>query len=106
MSWLYLTAAIMLEVAGTAALRTAVAGDRRWYVAVAIGYVFAFVFLQLALSAGLALGVAYGTWAAAGVVLTAIVSRALFKEPLTRVMGGGMALIVVGVLIIELGSAH
>jgi small multidrug resistance pump len=105
-SWIYLVGAILLEVAGTAALRVAVGGSRRWYVAVGVAYVAAFGFLQLALSNGLALGVAYGTWAAAGVVLTAIVSKVLFKEPLTWVMGGGMALIVGGVLIIELGAAH
>ncbi len=106
MSWVYLAGAILFEVTATAALRMAVAGGRRWYILVAIGYVLAFCFLQLSLSAGLALGVAYGTWAAVGVVLTALVSKKFFKEPLSPVMSGGMALIVAGVLLIELGSAH
>ena len=106
MSWAYLIGAILTEVAAAASLRMAVAGDRRWYVAVAVGYLLAFGFLQLALSEGLALGVAYGTWAAAGVVLTALVARKHFHEPLTRVMGAGMGLIVAGVLLIELGSSH
>ena len=51
------------------------------------------------------IGVAYGIWAAAGVALTALVSRFVFKEPITRVMWCGMALIAVGVVLIE-GGAH
>ena len=54
---------------------------------------------------GLALGVAYGIWAAAGVALTAVASRFLFAEPLTRRMLAGIGLIVVGVLLVELGAA-
>ena len=42
----------------------------------------------------------------AGVALTAILSRVLFQEPLTRVMSLGIALILGGVLLIELGAAH
>ena len=52
------------------------------------------------------LGVAYGIWAAAGVALTAIGSRVFFKEPLTRVMVLGIALIMAGVLLVELGTSH
>ncbi|MFI6700214.1 hypothetical protein ACIBJC_14765 [Streptomyces sp. NPDC050509] len=52
------------------------------------------------------LGVAYGIGAASGVALTAMASRVLFDEPLTKVMGGGIGLIIVGVLKIELGAAH
>jgi len=39
-------------------------------------------------------------------VLTALISRALFQEALTPVMLGGMGLIALGVLLIELGGAH
>ena len=38
-------------------------------VSVAIGYLAAFAFLSLTLSAGMGLGVAYGIWAASGVAL-------------------------------------
>ncbi|MFE0349877.1 DMT family transporter [Streptomyces griseoluteus] len=51
-------------------------------------------------------GVAYGIRGAAGVALTAVASRALFGEPLTRVTGAGICLIAVGVLCIELGAGH
>ena len=55
---------------------------------------------------GIPLGVAYGTWAAAGVALTAIGSRVLFGEVLIRRMVAGIGLIMVGVLLLELGGGH
>ena len=104
--WLLVVGATLAEVLGTLALRMAATGQRRWYAAVAVGYVVAFVLLTLALEAGLPLGVVYGVWAASGVALTAVASRLLFDEPLTRVMVGGIALIAAGVLLVELGAAH
>ncbi len=104
MEWIHLTAAILCEVAATLALRVASGGRPRWYAAVVGGYVTAFVFLALALDEGLGLGVAYGIWAAAGVALTAVASKYLFREPLTVLMSGGIALIIGGVLLIELAA--
>ena len=106
MEWLYLTGAIVCEVGATLSLRAATTGSRRWYVPVVAGYVAAFVFLTLTLEEGLGLGVAYGIWAAVGVALTAIASSLLFREPLTLLMAGGIALIAGGVLLIELGGPH
>jgi small multidrug resistance pump len=103
--WVFLAAAILFEVAGTLSLRVAIE-NKRWYAAVAVGYVVAFSSLALALDAGLALGVAYGIWAASGVAITAVVSKFLFNEPLTWLMGLGIVFIVGGVLLIELGASH
>lgn len=106
MSWLLLCAAVISEVSATLSLRIAAGGRRAWYAGVALGYVVAFSFLSGALAAGMPLGVAYGVWAAAGIVLTALLSRMIFREALTPVMLAGMGLIVVGVLLVELGGAH
>lgn len=110
MAYLYLIIAIIFEVAGTLSLRMATSApkkkDRLWLLAVAGGYGIAFFALSMTLVEGLALGVAYGIWAATGVALTAILSRILFKEPLTKVMAAGIGLIIIGVLMIELGAAH
>ena len=104
MAWVFLAGAIACEVGATLALRVAAVGSkRRWYAAVAAGYVVAFVLLSLSLHEGLGLGVAYGVWAAVGVALTALASRWLFEEPLTWLMGGGIALIIGGVVLIEVG---
>ena len=104
MAWLFLIGAILFEVAGTLALRMATHGKKIWIAGVAIGYLAAFAFLSLTLSAGMGLGVAYGIWAASGVALTAILARVIFHEPLTRTMALGILLIAVGVLTVELGA--
>ena len=79
-------------------------GRRRWYAAVAVGYLVAFTCLSLVLAEGMALGVAYGIWSASGVALTALAGRVLFREPFTWVTAAGVALIAGGVLLIELGA--
>ena len=106
MMWLLLAGAILTEVTATLFLRVSSGGMRRWYVPVAVGYVVAFTLLTLTLNQGMALGVAYGIWAAAGVALTAVASRIFFKETITAVMILGLGLIIGGVLLIELGSTH
>ena len=100
MSGLYLVAAIATETTGTLSLKLASDGrGLRWYGLVMAGYLGAFALLTLALKEGLALGVAYGIWSAGGVAVTAIASRFLFGEPLTRTMVAGIALIMAGVLL-------
>lgn len=106
MEWIYLTGAIVTEVAAAVSMRVAATGRSSWYAPVLAAYVVAFVLLSLALNEGLGLGVAYGIWAAAGVALTAVASKLLFQEPLTLLMSSGIALIMSGVLLIELGGAH
>jgi small multidrug resistance pump len=68
--------------------------------------VLAFTLLLGSLRHSMPLGIAYGIWAATGVALTAVASRILFHEPLTRRMLGGIGCIVIGVLLIEIGAAH
>jgi len=101
MGWVLL--AIVTEVGATISLKLATDGKRVWYVAVVAGYLTAFSLLAVALTLGLPIGVAYGIWAATGVALTAVLGRVLFREPLTALMLGGIALIIVGVLLVELG---
>ncbi len=106
MAWIYLVLAITAEVTATMSLKVVAEGRRSWITGVVLGYVTAFAMLSLGLREGLALGVAYGIWAAAGVAATAVLSRLIFREPLTRLMGAGIALIIGGVLLIELGASH
>ena len=101
MVWLFLILAIVLEVGAALSLRLATGGRKLFYIAVG-----AFFFLTQVLALGLGIGVAYGIWAASGVALTAVASKFLFKEPFTWVMALGIALIIGGVLLVELGAAH
>lgn len=102
-TWLLLAAAIVSEVAATLSLRAAL-DHAAWFAAVVAGYLGAFALLGTVLSRGMPVGVAYGIWAAAGVVLTAVVAAVVFGDPFTALMAAGVALVVVGVLLVETGS--
>jgi small multidrug resistance pump len=107
MAWLFLVGAIASEVAATLALKLSNGFSRLVpSIVVVIGYVIAFGMLSQALTRGMAVGVAYGVWAAAGVALVAIAGAVFFGEGLTVTQMGGIALIIVGVLALELGAAH
>src|ERR1700730_9658009 len=85
------------------------AGFRKkgWIALVTLGYLASFYLLWLSLSQGMPVGIAYGIWTACGVALVAVIARFLFAEPLTWVMACGIALIVAGVLTIEMaGVVH
>jgi small multidrug resistance pump len=106
--WLALTGAILIEVVATLSLRASDGFRKKgWILPVVVGYLLSFYLLWLALSLGLPVGIAYGIWTACGVALVAVLARFLFAEPLTWVMGLGIALIVAGVLTIEMvGVTH
>lgn len=101
--WTWLGLAIVSEVTGSLSLKGAL-DQPLWYILVVAGYAGAFVFITLALREGMGLGVAYGVWGALGVALTAVFAMLIFGEALTPVMGVGIALIMAGVLVVELGS--
>jgi small multidrug resistance pump len=104
--WLALAGAILVEVVATLSLRASDGFRKKaWIAPVALGYVASFYLLWLSLSLGMPVGVAYGVWTACGVALVAIIARFVFSEPLTWLMGAGIALIVAGVLTIEMSGA-
>lgn len=101
--WLLLMIAIISEVTGTLSLRAAL-DQPVWFVLVAIGYVVAFWLLGAVLDAGIPVGVAYGIWAASGVALTAVLATLLFSDPFTIQIGLGIALVMLGVVLVETGA--
>jgi small multidrug resistance pump len=101
--WLLLGGAIVSEVTATLSLKGAL-HQPVLYVVVAVGYPASFWFLTAVLRLGVSLGVAYGIWSAIGVAATAVLSALIFGEPLTPLMGVGLGLVMVGVLVVELGS--
>jgi small multidrug resistance pump len=104
--WLALAGAILVEVVATLSLRASDGFRKKaWIVPVILGYLASFYLLWVSLSLGMPVGIAYGVWTACGVALVAVIARVLFKEPLTWVMMLGIALIVTGVLTIELAGA-
>ena len=106
--WGALAGAILLEVAATLGLRASDGFRKKaWLAPVILGYIASFSMLSWSLSLGMPVGIAYGVWSACGVALVAIIARYLFAEPLTWLMGLGIAFIIAGVLTIEvIGSTH
>lgn len=102
-AWLALTLAIGLEVSASLSLSAAQTAPA-FLVIVVIGYVGSLSLLGVVLRAGMPVGVAYGVWGASGVMLTAVLAAVLFGDPLTPLMLGGIVLVIIGVLTVELGS--
>jgi small multidrug resistance pump len=107
MMWLTLAGGIVLEVIATMSLRASDGfRNRKWLAPVILGYIGSFWLVYETLAMGMPVGVAYGVWSACGVALVALLAKFLFGEPLTPTMIVGMALIIAGVLTIDLtGSA-
>jgi small multidrug resistance pump len=102
-TWVLLSAAIVTEVTATLSLRAA-QDQAAWLIVVAAGYAAAFVLLALVLRTGVAVGVAYGIWGACGTALTTLSAAVIFRDALTWPIAGGIALIIAGVLFVELGA--
>ena len=107
MPWLFLAGAILSEVVATTFLKLSEGFTKLVpSIVVVVGYVVAFGMLSQALTRGMTVGVAYGVWAAVGIALVAIAGAAFLGESLTWVQVGGIAMVIAGVLALELGAAH
>ncbi len=107
MAWLFLAGAIVLEVAETTSLKLSEGFTRLVpSIVVVVGYLGAFYLVTQALVRGMSLGVAYGVWAAIGVALVAVISAVFLGEGMTWIQVGGIALVIAGVLALELGAQH
>jgi small multidrug resistance pump len=101
-SLLLLLLAILSEVVGTVALKASEGFDRLGPTAlVVIGYGLTFFFLGLALKQ-IPLGVAYAIWSGLGTAGAVLAGMVLWRESLNPAGMLGIALIVVGVLILNL----
>jgi small multidrug resistance pump len=106
-TWLLLALAIASEVTATLSLRASEGlRRRRWIPVIVVGYLAAFTLLGTILAMGMPVGVAYGVWAAAGVAITAVLGRVIFKDHFSVLMAIGVVLIGAGVAMIELGGTH
>ncbi|MGN2640136.1 DMT family transporter [Nocardia takedensis] len=107
MTLLFLALAIVSEISATVSLKLSEGFSKLVpSIVVVIGYVSAFFFLSKALQRGMAIGVAYGIWSAVGVAAVATIGALFLGEHLTLVQVGGIGLVILGVLALELGGAH
>lgn len=102
--WIYLSVAIVSEVIATSALKAAEGFTRLVpSLVVVTGYALAFYFLSLTLKT-VPLGVAYAIWSGAGVALIALIGWAWYGQALDAIALVGIALIVAGVVVLNLFS--
>jgi small multidrug resistance pump len=107
MTLLLLALAIASEITATVSLKLSDGFSKLVpSIIVVIGYCAAFFFLSKALQRGMSIGVAYGIWSAIGVAAVATIGALFLDERLTLVQIGGIGLVILGVLALELGGAH
>lgn len=103
-SWLFLGIAIVAEVAATSSLKASEGFTKLWpSLFVVMGYAVAFYFLSLTLKV-IPLGISYAIWAGLGIVLMAVVGWLIFGQKLDLAGIFGMALIILGVVVINVFS--
>mgnify|MGYP006325243857 CR=1 FL=1 len=104
--WSYLLFALFFfaEVTGSTFLVKSEGFTRLWpSLAVVILFCIAFYLLSQVIKV-IPLGIAYAIWAGVGIVLTAIVGYVIFKQALDLPAFIGIALIISGVVVINLFS--
>ena len=101
MKWIYLLIAIIGEMVATSFLKESTGFTKLVpSVITVLGYGVTFYFLSLALKQ-IPIGVAYALWAGVGILLVAIVGYFRFHQKLDTPAVVGMALIVLGVVIMQ-----
>ncbi|MEQ8826820.1 MAG: multidrug efflux SMR transporter [Parvibaculum sp.] len=104
MHYLYLRGAIVGEVVGTSALKATEGFTRLWpSLIVVAGYGVAFFLLSLSVER-FPIGVLYAVWSGLGIVLIALAGFVLYGDRLDPPAIAGMALILSGVVVIQLFS--
>lgn len=104
MAYLYLSIAILAEVAATSLLKAAAEFTRLWpSLGVVAGYGIAFYFLSLSLRS-IPVGVTYAIWSGVGIVLITGIGWLAYGQKLDGPALFGCGLIVAGVAVINLFS--
>ncbi len=102
--WLFLSIAIISEVVATSALKSSNGFSQFWpSLVVVAGYAAAFFFLSLTLRT-IPVGVAYAIWSGAGIVLITVIGWLVLGQALDVPAIVGLALIIVGVVILNVFS--
>ncbi|MEU9358792.1 multidrug efflux SMR transporter [Streptomyces sp. NPDC048301] len=101
-----LAAAIAAEVAGTTAMKYSEGFTRLWpSLITVVGYVLAFALLAQTLKT-LSIGTAYAIWAGTGTAAVAAIGIIWMGESANLVKLAGIALVIAGVVVLNLGGAH
>jgi small multidrug resistance pump len=102
--YVYLVIAVAFETVGTSALKASEGFTRLGpSLIVIVGYAVSFYFLSLTLKV-IPVGIAYAIWSALGIFFITLIGWVVFRQRLDAPALIGLALIVAGVLVIQLFS--
>jgi small multidrug resistance pump len=102
--WIALAIAIFAEVIGTTALKASNEFTRFLpSLVVVAGYGTAFYFMAISMRV-LPVGIMYAIWSGMGIVLVSVIGWLVYKQTLDLPSMIGMALIIAGVIVINLFS--
>ncbi|MDD5712381.1 MAG: multidrug efflux SMR transporter [Smithellaceae bacterium] len=102
--YLYLLLAIFSEVVATTSLKATESFTKLVpSLIVVVGYMIAFLFLSICLER-ITVGVAYAIWSGVGIILVALAGFVFYRQSLDAPAVVGMALIVAGVVVMNLFS--
>lgn len=106
MPYALLAAAILVEVGATSMMKSTDGFTRPLpTAAVLLGYALSFVLLAQVVK-DVSISVAYAIWAGAGTALVAAVGVTVLGEPATALKLTGIALVIGGVVLLNLQGAH
>ncbi|WP_082693112.1 multidrug efflux SMR transporter [Bacillus sp. FJAT-29814] len=102
LAYLYLFLTICSELVGTSMLKAS-AGFTKLYptIGIFVSYFFAFFFLSQTLKT-IPLNAAYAIWAGMGTIATVVISVMIWKERINAASIIGIALITIGVVVLNL----
>ena len=105
MSWILLFAAIVMEVCGTTCMKLS-EGFTKWVPSVLIFVFYAISFTLMTFAVRkLDLSITYAIWSGVGTFLIALIGLFWFKEPLTVLKVVSMALVIAGIVGLNLNSS-
>lgn len=103
-NYLFLGMAILLEIIATTTLKKSESFTQLWpSIITIIGYAGAFYFLSLTLDQ-IPLSIAYALWSGIGITAVTIAAYFLYNQKLDLAAILGIALIIAGVVVIQLFS--
>ncbi|MEU9368685.1 multidrug efflux SMR transporter [Streptomyces avermitilis] len=106
MGYVLLAGAIVSEVAATTAMKYSDGFSRLWpSLLTALGYLVAFALLAQTLKT-VSVGTAYAIWAGVGTAAIAAIGMVFLGEGMNPAKLAGIALIIGGVVVLNMGGAH
>jgi small multidrug resistance pump len=106
-AYLFLAVAIVAEVISTSLLKSTEGFTRLWPTVMCVaGYAIAFAFMAIAIARGMQVDVAYALWSALGTTAIVVIAVLFLGSPVSVAKVVGVALVVGGVVTLNLGGAH